>query len=458
MEKYLSLTSAFTLKHSISLTTLYCLTNGAAYELEADQADFIQLLDGTCTEEQLIQLYEEGSSTAISQFLAELKEMKAVEELQKSRQRILRSDRVPDRRLESVHLEASGICNMRCVHCYQAEYVRSKSELSYAEVMKLLDQMYELQVNNVSVSGGEPLMMPGLIDILKAIEERDMSVSALFSNGLLIDEQFIESVLQLRRRLPLFISLDSIPGGNVSFRGVNQKRTTRILDRIIRNVRLLVASGVDVILNTVVNSENIDQLNEMYALVIDLGVDSWRLGFPKETYELESRGRSFQIAWDKIAPRYLSILRRHLENSMPFRLQIEYVFREELLKQDFRGLTSADFVCDYEGRRSDCCVKPNGDVVSCAYCSDLPIGNIRQSPLRDIWYSAQMNHFKMMRVGDVADCQGCRLIGLCGTGCRANAYFLHGDFNHAKDDHACSAVAFFNDEVVPLLKEYDLVR
>ena len=456
--QYISLDENFTMKHSVSKSTLYCLKNGAIYELQPDQADLLQLLDGTITDEQVMAQYSDESKPEVVQFFKQMREISALRFTTTPEPKRLQLNRVPDRRLESVHLEASGKCNMRCVHCYQAKYVESGAALSHIEILHLLDDLQDMQVNNVGISGGEPLMMPRLAEVLEAIEERDMRISALFSNGLLINKKFIEMAKDLRSRFLMFISLDSIPGVGVTFRGIRKANAQRILERILVNIKLLVSNGIGVVVNTVVNAENIEHLDEMYRLISKLGINSWRLGFPKPTPKFKNQADKFSVDWRSIAEHYLALLRKHLEHEMPFRLQIEYLFREELFEQgDLQTLSNQDFVCDYEERRSGCCVKPNGDVVSCPYCSDLPIGNIHEASIRDIWYSDQMNSIKMIQIGDVVECRGCGLAELCGTGCRANAYFLHGDFHNAKDDHACLAVAFFKERVLPLLREHGMV-
>ena len=68
-----------------------------------------------------------------------------------------------------------------------------------------------------------------------------------------------------------------------------------------------------------------------------------------------------------------------------------------------------------------------------------------------------MSDLKKIQIGDVVECRGCELRSLCGTGCRANAHFLHGDFHNAKDDYACLGVAFFKEKVVPLLRKYSMI-
>lgn len=455
--KYVLLADDFTMKHSISASILYCLRNGAIYELPPDQVGFLQLLNGTSTLGQVIKQYSKKSKPDVLRLLNHLEKIEALKFTDKPTLKIIQRNKVFDKRLESVHLEASSKCNMKCVHCYQAKYLKTKEELSLPEILNVLDGLQTMQVNNVGISGGEPLMMPRLAEILKTIEKKDMRISALFSNGLLINEDFIRMIKTLRSRFSLFVSLDSIPGKTLSFRGFSNKNSRQIIEQIINNIKLLVSAGINVVINTVVNTENIGYLNEMYDLIKDLKVESWRIGFPKMTPEFKIHSDKFNVKWSSVADSCFFLLQRHLANGMPFHLQIEYLFREELFKQGLQTLSDRDFVCDYEGRRTECCIKPNGDVVSCAYCSDLPLGNIRKSSIRDIWYSPQMERVKTIKIGDVVECRKCKLRSLCGTGCRANAYFLHGDFYNAKDDYACLAVGFFQEKIIPLLKEYNLI-
>jgi len=455
--RYVALSDKYTLRRSTNMDTLYCLIDGGIYDLVPDQAEFIMLLDGTMTLDRVIEQYSEDSKIEVVRLLDQMEDIGAVVFSEQPMNRVMQLGKVPDRRLEAVHLEASGRCNMKCAHCYQSKHAASEEELSFGEILNVLDELQAMQVNNVGISGGEPLLMPHLPDIMRAIEERGMRISAIFTNGLLVDGGFIKSVKDCRSRFPIFVSLDSIPGMLFSFRGYTDEEAPQILQRIVGNIKQLVAADIKVILNTVVNAENIDNLNGIYNAVSDLGVYGWRIGFPKLTPRYKTRKETFGIEWSDIAEHCYLLLCRHLENGLPFHLQIEYLFREELFKQGMQALSDSDFACDYEGRRSECCIKPNGDIVSCAYCTDLPIGNVLESCLWDIWYSPEMADAKMIKIGDVAECHGCELRSLCGTGCRANAYFLHGDFENAKDDYACLAVKFFKERVIPLLIKHNFI-
>src|SRR3989339_154863 len=131
--KYVSLSKDFTIKHSTSTSALYCLKSGAIYEIFPDQTEFLQLLDGTLTVDQVKKQYSDNSQSHVLHMFSQMKSISALSFTDVPVFRVFHQDRVPDRRLEAVHLEASGRCNMKCVHCYQAKYVKTGEELSFAE-------------------------------------------------------------------------------------------------------------------------------------------------------------------------------------------------------------------------------------------------------------------------------------------------------------------------------------
>lgn len=453
-KKFILLSKKFVLRRTFSGSILQNMEFGEVYKLDEDQVEYIYLLDGTNKLAEIKRMYSKSSINNLVELHNKLVDLGAIEYIDTPQKRIFRKDKVRDIRLESVHLEASGLCNLRCVHCYQGDLVVSSKELSESKILSLLDQMEEMQVSNVGISGGEPLMQGNLIIILHEIEKRSMRISSLFTNGILVDEKFINGISSLLSRFSIFVSLDSIPGNTFNFRGVSGQSAYGVLTRIVNSIKLLVSAGFNVTINTVVNTENINQLEKMYELVKSLNVKSWRLGFPKQTLLFKQHSSEFNVEWDIIAKKCFVILENHLAIGKPFDLQIEYLYRETLFIQGLHDLKGSDYVCDYEGRRGECCIKPDGNIVSCAYCNEIPVGNIHDSSLEEIWYSPKMQKIKTIRIDAVKECIDCELTSICGTGCRANAHFLHGDFYNAKDDYACKAVKFFKNEVYPLLIKY----
>lgn len=454
---YVSLAQTHTIRGSSHEQQLIDLRLGRKFTIDEDQFGFLSLCDGSRTLETIMSLFDKESEPFINDILQEISGMGALVFTPTPNTRSLPQTLVPHIRLQAVHLEATSTCNMRCAHCYQGDRYDTSPNLTWEEIQDLATQMQELQVENVSFSGGEPLISDLTFPAARLFEQHDMRVSAFFTNGWQISDETVANLLSLQSKTTAFVSLDAITAEGMAFRGFSPAKGQEVLDQVIAHIKLLVEGGLPVVVNTVMAGHNIDHLPTMYSLMKDLGVRSWRIGFPKQTGFFVDNHEQFGLNWETMAERSFAILRSHFDGGLPFHLQIEYLYRPELF-ENLQPLTEDDFVCDYEGRREGCCIKPNGDVVSCAYCTEFPMGNIRTEPLEQIWYSDKMQAIKNIRIKDVIDCRGCRLIPLCATGCRINAHFLHDDFANAKDDYACKAVAFFEEQVLPFLQQQGAVK
>ena len=342
---------------------------------------------------------------------------------------------------------------MRCAHCYQGDRYRVMPGLSWERLELLAKEMQELQVDNVAFSGGEPFLTPLTLDTALLFEACGLRVNAFFTNGLILDERILHVLTSLRSRPMVFMSYDAIDPEGMVFRGFTGSSAADALGRINSNFQRLLDAGIPIVVNTVMTKENIATLPAMYERLSRLPIRSWRIGFPKHAGYFQTDPGEHGLPWKEMAESSYRLLERHLGLGKPFHLQIEYLYREELL-ENLRPLSLTDYVCDYEGKRESCCIKPNGDVVSCAYCADFVVGNVNLAPLSEIWYSTEMQRTKNIRIADVTGCEDCAIRALCATGCRANAFFLKGSFEHSKDDYACEAVSFFVERVIPLLKQH----
>ena len=457
LDKYVGLADDYALKGSTKQQFLFSLRRpNEKFILEEDQFVFLKTCDGCRTIRNILADYDVDSQQTVIGFLSSLIEVGAVILTERPYPCRVDIELVPEPRLQAVHFEATSRCNMGCVHCYYGNRLNARNDLSLEEISRMADEMEKMQVEIVAIGGGEPFMRNDIFDVVSMVEARGMRISALFTNGVLLTPDIAGRILGCRSRFTVFVSLDTITPEGMEFRGFSVEKGAEVLSKIIQNIRFLTRSGVPVVVNTVVTKYNIGSLLEIHKVVGSLGIKSWRIGFPKRTGSFIKNADRSEEKWENIAKVCLNVLRCHLEQGRPFHLQVEYLYREELFK-DLQPLSDQSFVCDYELRREGCCIKPNGDVVSCAYCGDMPVGNVRERSLWDIWYSQQMQDIKNIRICDVRDCQGCLLRSICATGCRINAYFLHGDFYNAKDDYACEATKFFYEKVVPLLGEHNIL-
>ncbi len=117
-----------------------------------------------------------------------------------------------NRRINYLRISVTDRCNLRCVYCMPAEGVSQMHHndiLSYDEIFEFTKYAVANGVNKVRVTGGEPLVRKGVIDLvgmlgsLNGIEDLSMT-----TNGILLDrfaDQLVDAGL-----MRVNVSLDTI--------------------------------------------------------------------------------------------------------------------------------------------------------------------------------------------------------------------------------------------------------
>ena len=57
-----------------------------------------------------------------------------------------------------LHWSITGSCNLKCRHCYLNAPEKKYKDLTFQRITKLIDEMYEAGIMEVSVTGGEPFI------------------------------------------------------------------------------------------------------------------------------------------------------------------------------------------------------------------------------------------------------------------------------------------------------------
>ena len=66
-----------------------------------------------------------------------------------------------------VSWNVTNACNMYCAHCYRDAGCKAEDELSTADAKKLLTEIKRAGFQIMIFSGGEPLMRPDILEIVK---------------------------------------------------------------------------------------------------------------------------------------------------------------------------------------------------------------------------------------------------------------------------------------------------
>lgn len=94
----------------------------------------------------------------------------------------------------SVMIELLTSCNLRCEHCYIPDYY--DNGFSIEQIFKLLDQLREMGIQNVSFTGGEIFVRKDIFEIIEYARKHYMRVF-LLSNGTLLTESIAKRLKEL---------------------------------------------------------------------------------------------------------------------------------------------------------------------------------------------------------------------------------------------------------------------
>jgi 7,8-dihydro-6-hydroxymethylpterin dimethyltransferase len=86
-------------------------------------------------------------------------------------------------------LEITNDCNFTCPVCFSCAGEGRKGYLSIDEIIVLAKKIKDLKRKAVSISGGEPTLHPGLIEIISKIKKLGMDVT-LLTNGVKMGEEY----------------------------------------------------------------------------------------------------------------------------------------------------------------------------------------------------------------------------------------------------------------------------
>lgn len=97
-----------------------------------------------------------------------------------------------DRTINYLRISVTDLCNLRCKYCMPAKGVRKKQHsdiLSVEEIETIVRAAAELGINKVRITGGEPLVRKGILEICRKISAIDgIREICLTTNGILLDD------------------------------------------------------------------------------------------------------------------------------------------------------------------------------------------------------------------------------------------------------------------------------
>ncbi|MBA2405719.1 MAG: GTP 3',8-cyclase MoaA [Bdellovibrionales bacterium] len=150
------------------------------------------------------------------------------------------------RKIRKLRVSLTDKCNLRCHYCMPVNqtFMDEGKYLSVNEISEVVGELVGLGVEEIRLTGGEPLMRKSFVEIVQKLGALKIKKMALTTNGILLDK-YLE-VLKANRIFHLNVSLDSLDQENF-------KKITfgNYLSKVVSNIKLAQQAGFIVKINTV---------------------------------------------------------------------------------------------------------------------------------------------------------------------------------------------------------------
>jgi mycofactocin radical SAM maturase len=262
-------------------------------------------------------------------------------------------------------------CNLHCDHCLSGSGPghQRPNELNTAEAREFIAECDEMDVFQVNIGGGEPFIRPDFMELLEELTERNIS-TCVSTNGTQLDKETLDRVEAME---PLFlqVSLDGLRADNDAIRGDG------VYDQVVDTLSRLADRDIGTTVNTVVTSQNVRDLPEIYDLAREHGA-----GLRLNRFRPSGRGED---TWDefRLTSEQIEYLHEWLDDHQDVRTGDSFFYLNAL------GEVRNDTLKECGAGSMTCLVDPVGDVYPCAFTQwdGLASGNVREEGFNEAWES-----------------------------------------------------------------------
>ena len=287
--------------------------------------------------------------------------------------------------LRRLFLELTLRCNENCLHCGSRCGDEKSEEMPVERYFEFLDKIkrdFSPSIPMLCITGGEPLLREEFPQIMAYAKELGFKWG-MTSNATLIDDEKVKMLKECGMGT-ISVSIDGLRETHDEFR-----RSPGGFDRAIRGIRCLMKGGFkEVQVTTVVTKKSLPQLNDLFELMKELDVDSWRV------IGIEPIGRALELKdyWLSMDEQreMLGFIRDRRREGWP----VMYGCSHYLGLEFEREVRDWYFLCNAGVYTAS--IMANGNITACLDIERRPEtiqGNIQRDDFTDVW----KNRFEIYR-------------------------------------------------------------
>lgn len=357
-----------------------------------------------------------------------------------------------NRYFKNLNLSITNRCNFNCLHCYEAvDNQISRSEMSLADCRRLFREARDCGIQNVKITGGEPLIHPDFLEILRSVYEYEMTVDRINTNVHFMTEQMAEEIRSIDQNI-LF---------NVSYDGAGYHDWIRNKEGaekdLLSKIKILVDKGFYVRAAMTINRVNLGAAEDSLCRMEELGVREFRIIRTSETPRWLLNANDSCLTFDEYYDSMTELCRKYAASDHKIDLNIFQFVRLFHKSKSYFIDPVATSLDRYNPDMPMCAtvrgnitVTPTGDVYPCTpstgvfKAAGIEFGNVFTDGLKPLLQDGKYIQYACKGVHAIKEhdpkCGSCKYFKHCIGGCRLIAFGLTGDL-YSHDPMKC---AFFD--------------
>lgn len=303
--------------------------------------------------------------------------------------------------LRSLHIEIANECNERCVHCYIPHKYKTKS-IDSALFYRTVEEGRDMNIINVTLSGGEPLLHKDIIGFLKRCRELDLSVNVL-TNLTLLSDVIIEEM----KKNPLLCVQTSIYSMDASIHDSITK-VKGSFEKTKSNLLKLKRAGIPLQISCPVMKQNKDSFNDVITFGEENGISVAVDYVIFASYDHSNCNLVNRLSLEEVGQAF----DKQATN--------KYVDHIRSQAEEKTALSAHEPICSI--CRYYICISADGTVFPCIGWQANVIGDLNKQSLRNIWEtSGEIKKLREIKRQEFPKCVSCEDRGYCNVCMMSNS-------------------------------------
>lgn len=299
-----------------------------------------------------------------------------------------------------VEWEITNACNLRCLHCYVAANEKLEKELDTNEALRLVEELDNTGVTDITISGGEPFLRSDLWRIIEEIKSRRIPFS-VYTNGTLLNDKRIRRLAEYNIKT-ISVSLDGATAETHNF-----VQNAKTFDKVLAAIKSLQDYDVKVQVLFTLMKVNFTEFDVLVELCKKLNVDSVCI-YP---FYAQGRGRENLDYLTLEASKTIDFLRKATEFQQP----PPHMYVGGCLSRKFTPKRKNSLIRGNPCGKLTAIITADGHLRPCNFLPHSTEHSVRERSIHELWNEPIFEQVRNWRerMTQKINCQNCELFPIC---------------------------------------------